>query len=109
VPVTVAIRIVDAHDRPVVTETQTLGADRFGVVERAPVESAAPVSPPGRGGGFGRAPAAPAAPAADPGPWAADIRYPVPLDRLGPGPHVLMFEATGAGVTITRSIRFVVR
>jgi len=110
VPVTLAIRIVDAHDRPVVSETQTLAADRFAVVERAAVETAAPATPPGRGGGFGRAPSpTPAAPAGDPGPWAADIRYSVPLDRLGPGPHILTFEATGAGVTTTRSIRFVVR
>lgn len=108
IPVQLAIRIVDAHDRAVVSETQTLGADRFGVVERA-VEPAAPTAPVGRGGGFGRAPSAPATPAADPGPWAADIRYQVPLDRLGPGPHVLTFEATAAGITTSRSIRFVVR
>src|SRR5262249_34406302 len=62
VPVTLAIRIVDGRDRTVVSETQTLGADRFVVIER-PVETPAPVAPTSRGGGFGRPSVTPATPA----------------------------------------------
>jgi VWFA-related protein len=104
-PATVAIRIVDSHDRAVVTETQTLGADRFRLVEVAGPEPAAAM--PGRGRRE-PLPAASATPTLS-GLPTADLTFPVPLSKLGPGPHLLTFEVTAGAAKVTRSVRFAVR
>jgi VWFA-related protein len=98
-------RILDVHDRIVVNETQSLGLERFVGVTR-------PADPqPAMTGrmGMGQRQAGAPDPFRDTGPRTADITYPLPLDRLDRGPHVITFEITAGKVVARRDIRFVVR
>jgi VWFA-related protein len=104
-PATVAIRIVDSHDRAVVSDTQTVAADRFRLVEVAPANPA-PVTP-GRGRRDAMPPAGGAPTLA--GLPTADLTFPIPLSKLGPGPHLLTFDVTAGAARTTRSVRFAVR
>jgi hypothetical protein len=38
-----------------------------------------------------------------------DVRYQIPLARLGPGPHLLTFRTTAGGTPLRRDVRFAVR
>ncbi len=108
-PVALAIRITDEHDRVVFERPQTIAADRFGgAVDSAADAAPAPI---GRSGVDARrgSPAPPPAPGTDPGPRAAEVRFEIPLERLGPGAHLLTFEATSGRVVARRDVRFVVK
>jgi len=101
-PVSVAIRIVDGHDVVRVGERQTLMADQFGTAQ----STATAAAPLGRGMMGGPVRADPFGTASF---AAADVRYLLPFDKLGPGPHLLTIEATLGPTTIRRDIRFVVQ
>ena len=112
--VQLAIRLRDSQDQLRANESQTLGADRFAAAgqEVTPLLTASPT--PGR---IGTAPTR--IPASTPTPTgdqfanyslrAADVKYPVPLSTLAPGPHLLTFEAMLGATTIRRDVRFEVR
>jgi VWFA-related protein len=97
----VTVRIMDATDRVVVREARPVTAASF----RPMAPAAAMPEPRARGGmpsrGLAETPPA--------GLHAADVLVPVPLDRLGPGPHVLVVEAAAGGTSIRREVRFAVR
>ena len=105
-PVEVALAIHDARGAPLVSETRVLGVDRFAAPEPPLPIGAGGRSVP-RGGPPVRAGAQDAF--ANPNLRTADVRYELPLARLGPGPHLFTVETRQGTTTIRRAVRFFVR
>jgi VWFA-related protein len=108
--VQLAIRIRDAQNQVRVSETQTIGADRFlSVAQLVEAPSSAPPLPTVAARGR----PTPAAEAPDRfvnlALRTADVKYQLPLSKLSPGPHLLTFEATLGTTTIRRDVRFEVK
>jgi VWFA-related protein len=102
-PVNLSIRIVDRHDVTRVTHAEALAVDRFaGETPPAPIAEL----PRGRGAAQTRPNAAEVV---NPGLRSADVRFVIPFDRLGPGPHLLTFEANSGDARVRRDVRFSVR
>jgi hypothetical protein len=96
-------RITDVHGARLIDEAQTLGIERFLTAE-APQSSTArpaPVAPPGR--------QQQTDPFANKGLRAGEVRYPLPLTRLSPGPYLLTFQGSIGPTELRRDIRFEVK
>jgi hypothetical protein len=109
-PVQVAIRIRDASDQVVASETRTVAAAAFRAAGQV-VESSAPG--PGAPRPVRGLPPPQPAPAADRfanlSLRTADVRFQLPLARLTPGPHLLTFEAAIGAAILRRAVRFDVK
>ncbi len=107
VPAQVAIRIVDGVGAALITDSRTIGIDRF---VAAQTQKEAPAAAPVIGGtksiptislqprSVGSSPVR-----------AAEFQYRVPLERLPAGRYLLTFEATIGAVVLRRDVQFDVR
>ena len=103
--VALTIRIRDAADLVVVDETRSIGADQFPAVGQELASSILGPTLPGQyqvqaksGDRF-----------ANLSLRMADTRFPIPLTKLAPGPHLLTLEASLGTTTIRRDVRFSVK
>jgi hypothetical protein len=104
VPIALAMTIRDGRGGTPVSDTRTIGLDAFPVPDSIDSASA------GRATSRGFTPNQPGRDAfANPTLRSADVPFAIPLERLGPGPHVLTFEATAGATSIRRDVRFAVR
>jgi hypothetical protein len=108
--VQVVIRVRDANDRVQVSETHTIGLDRF-VTAAQQVE--APSSAPPLPTVGSRTRPVPGADAPDRfvnlALRTADVKFQIPLANLWPGPHLLTVEVIRGATSVRRDVRFTVR
>jgi hypothetical protein len=97
-----SIRVQDLQDRLVVDETLVLGTDRFVLVRPSQPATSISSSDAVRLGMRTRL-------AGNPQLLTAEVQHQLPLDRLGPGPHLLTLEATRGATSVTRHLRFAVK
>jgi hypothetical protein len=105
----VVIRIRDASNIEVASETRTIAADRFTAAgESLIVQTPPPVRP--AIGGRAAPPPSPSADAfANLSLRSADVQYALPISRLPPGMYLLTFEVTMGTSVMRRDVRFEVK
>jgi len=120
--VRVSMQLRDAGNQVVAGQTPTIGIDQFKGLERPTDAVQAPMTGTMGTGGTGPPGSIVMLPKGVPPPTqqatdkfanmalvTADVRYPVPIDTLTPGPYLLTIEATLGQTTIRRDVRFIVR
>ena len=107
VPAQLSIRIVDVHDAALIKDAQTIAVDRF-IAAEAPDVSRMPTT--GGRSTVGPPPAPVKRPDAGSAALrAAEVQYPVPINRLPPGRYLLTFEATMGETVLRRDVQFSIR
>ena len=108
--VTVVTKIQDAAGEVVANDTQVIAADRF---PAAGQDSITPLPVPGSPRSptiqLTPTPTAAADKFANLSLRSADVKYPIPMSRLSPGPHLLTIDATLGTSTVSRAVRFDVK